>query len=207
MLCVNYISIKLEGKNPSVKIYSWYLFQWSSTGGSFILQRTFDNVWRHFLKIYFYFWLHWVFVAVCGLSLVAMSGGYSLVAMLGLLIAVASLFAEHGLQLPEARGIFPDQGSNLCPLIGRQILTHCTTWESWRHFWLSYWGGRCCWHSGGRGQGCLLLYILQGIDIPTTKELLYSKCQWCWGWGILADSSRVWHTLCRISTFLILYIS
>ena len=36
--------------------------------------------------------------------------------MLGLLIAVASLFAEHGLQLPEAHGIFPDQGSNLCPL-------------------------------------------------------------------------------------------
>ena len=28
--------------------------------------------------IYFYFWLHWVFVAVHGLSLVAASGGYSL---------------------------------------------------------------------------------------------------------------------------------
>ena len=27
--------------------------------------------------IYFYFWLHWVFVAVHGLSLVAASGGYS----------------------------------------------------------------------------------------------------------------------------------
>ena len=27
--------------------------------------------------IYFYFWLCWVFVAVCGLSLVAVSGGYS----------------------------------------------------------------------------------------------------------------------------------
>ena len=26
----------------------------------------------------FFFWLHWVFVAVCGLSLVAVSGGYSL---------------------------------------------------------------------------------------------------------------------------------
>ena len=26
---------------------------------------------------YFYFWLHWVFVAACGLSLVAASGGYS----------------------------------------------------------------------------------------------------------------------------------
>ena len=93
------------------------------------------------------------------------------------------------------------------PYLGRQILTHSTTWESWGHFWLSQLRGRCCWHSGGRVQGCLLLYILQGIDIPTTKELLYSKCQWCWGWGILADSSRVQHTLCRISLFLFLYIS
>ena len=93
------------------------------------------------------------------------------------------------------------------PCIGRQILTHCTTWESWRHFWLSHLGGRCCWHSGGRVQGCLLLYILQGIDTPMTKELLYSKCQWCWGWGILAGSSRVQHTLCRISIFWFLYIS
>ena len=29
-----------------------------------------------FLKL-IYFWLHWVFVAACGLSLVATSGGYS----------------------------------------------------------------------------------------------------------------------------------
>ena len=32
-----------------------------------------------------------------GFSLVALSGGHSLVAMLGLLTAVASLVAEHGL--------------------------------------------------------------------------------------------------------------
>ena len=30
-----------------------------------------------------YFWLHWVFLAVCGLSLVAVKRGYSLVAMHG----------------------------------------------------------------------------------------------------------------------------
>ena len=43
----------------------------------------------------FYFWLRWVFVAVHGLSLVAASRGY---ASLGwLLIAVASLVAEHGI--------------------------------------------------------------------------------------------------------------
>ena len=36
-------------------------------------------------------------MAVLRLSLVAASEGYSLVAMLGLLIVVASLVAEHGL--------------------------------------------------------------------------------------------------------------
>ena len=32
-----------------------------------------------------YFWLHWVFVAMCGLSLIAASGGYSLLQCMGLL--------------------------------------------------------------------------------------------------------------------------
>ena len=43
-----------------------------------------------------YFWLHRVFVAVCRLSLVAVSRGFSLV-MCRLLIAVASLVVEHRL--------------------------------------------------------------------------------------------------------------
>ena len=38
-----------------------------------------------------------IFLAACGLSLVADSGGHSLVAGQGLLIAVASLVAEHRL--------------------------------------------------------------------------------------------------------------
>ena len=54
-----------------------------------------------FLKInlfylFIYFWLRWVFVAEHGLSLVEVSGGYSVVVH-GLLIAVASLIAEHDL--------------------------------------------------------------------------------------------------------------
>ena len=48
-------------------------------------------------NIFIYFWLHWVFVAVRGLSLVAMSGGYSFLAVRRLLVAVASLVEEHGL--------------------------------------------------------------------------------------------------------------
>ena len=43
-----------------------------------------------------YFWLCWILVAVCRLSLIVVSRGYSLIAVLGLLIAVASLISEHG---------------------------------------------------------------------------------------------------------------
>ena len=43
----------------------------------------------------FYFWLLWVFVALCGLSPGAESRGYSPVAVHGLLIGMASLVAEH----------------------------------------------------------------------------------------------------------------
>ena len=73
-----------------------------------------------FLLLITYFWLHWVFVAVHGLSPVAACG---------LLTAVASLGAEHRfygtwtsvvvvhrISYPMARGILPDQGSNLCAL-------------------------------------------------------------------------------------------
>ena len=79
--------------------------------------------------------LPWVFVATCGFSLVAASGGSSPV-FCGLLTAVASLVVKHRLQGvglfilmhgvgverlgaltgPEARGIFQDQGSNPCLL-------------------------------------------------------------------------------------------
>ena len=52
-----------------------------------------------FLKSFYlasYFSLHWVFL-VCRLSLAASSWGYSLTAVRGLLIAVASVVAEFGL--------------------------------------------------------------------------------------------------------------
>ena len=48
------------------------------------------------VHFFFFFWLHWVFVAVRVLSLVVASGGYSIVVR-GLLIVVASLVAEHKL--------------------------------------------------------------------------------------------------------------
>ena len=43
----------------------------------------------------FIFWWHWVFIAAGGLSLVVVNRGYSPDVVLGLLIAVASLVAEH----------------------------------------------------------------------------------------------------------------
>ena len=52
------------------------------------------------LFFFFFFnilWLFWVFIAGCGLSLVAESKDYLVIAMLELLISVASLVAEHRL--------------------------------------------------------------------------------------------------------------
>ena len=49
------------------------------------------------LFVYLILWLWWVFVAACRLSLVVGSEGYSLVTVRGVLIAVASLVAKHGL--------------------------------------------------------------------------------------------------------------
>ena len=72
--------------------------------------------------LFIYLCLCWVFVAMCRLSLVVASRGYSPAEVQGLLIAVASL-VEHwalgvqvsvvvrqGLSCPKARGILPDQG-------------------------------------------------------------------------------------------------
>ena len=49
---------------------------------------------KNFKFLFIYFWLFWVFIAVCRLSLVAVNRGYSLIYQL--LIEVASLFVEFG---------------------------------------------------------------------------------------------------------------
>ena len=83
-----------------------------------------------FLKnIYlFIFWLCWVFVSVRGLSLVAASGGHSSSRCAGLSLSrplllrstgsrhKGSVTVAHGPSCSAACGIFPDQGSNPCPL-------------------------------------------------------------------------------------------
>ena len=57
----------------------------------------FFSFFKNLFILSIYFWLRWVFVVVCGLSLVAVSRGHLFVAVCGLLIAVASLVAEPGL--------------------------------------------------------------------------------------------------------------
>ena len=47
--------------------------------------------------LFVYFWLHWIFVALHRFSLVAESGGHSLVTLGKHLTEVAFLVAKHGL--------------------------------------------------------------------------------------------------------------
>ena len=81
-----------------------------------------------FFYLFIYFWLCWVFVSVWGLSLVAASGGHSSSRCTGLSLSwplllrgtgsrhTGSVVVAHGLSCSTACGIFPDQGSNPCPL-------------------------------------------------------------------------------------------
>ena len=92
-----------------------------------------------FIYLFIYFWLCWVFVSVRGLSLVAASGGHSSSRCAGLSPSrplllrstgsrrAGSVVVAHGLSCSAACGIFPDQGSNPCPLhwqAGSQPLRH-----------------------------------------------------------------------------------
>ena len=54
---------------------------------------------NYYLFIYLFIWLCWVFVSVRGLPLAAASGGHSSSRCVGPLTIVASLVAEHGLQM------------------------------------------------------------------------------------------------------------
>ena len=81
-----------------------------------------------FLNLFIYFWLCWVFVSVRGLSPVAVSGGHSSSRCAGLSLSrplllqstgsrrAGSAVVAHGPSRSVACGIFPDQGSNPCPL-------------------------------------------------------------------------------------------
>ena len=97
---------------------------------------------EHFFKInlFIIYWLHWVFIAAHGLSLVAASRGYSSLRCTGFSLwwllllwstgsrrtgfsscgsrahSKGSVVVAHGLSCCVVHGIFLDQGSNPCSL-------------------------------------------------------------------------------------------
>ena len=80
------------------------------------------------IYLFIYLWLCWVFVSVLGLSPVAASGGHSSSRCAGLSLSrplllrstgsrrAGSVVVAHGPSRSAACRIFPDQGSNPCPL-------------------------------------------------------------------------------------------
>ena len=80
------------------------------------------------IYLFIYFWLCWVFVSVRGLSPVVASGGHSSSWCAGLSLSrplllrstgsrrAGAVIVAHGPSCSAACGIFPDQGSNPCPL-------------------------------------------------------------------------------------------
>ena len=81
-----------------------------------------------FIYLFIYLWLCWVFVSVRGLSPVVASGVHSSSPCAGLSLPrplllrstgsrrAGSVAVAHGPSCSAAFGIFPDQGSNPCPL-------------------------------------------------------------------------------------------
>ena len=94
----------------------------------FLLSLLIDFFFLIFFFKFIYLWLCWVFVSVRGLSLVVASGGHSSSRCVGLSLSrplllrstgsrrAGSVIVAHGPSCSAACGIFPDQGSNLCPL-------------------------------------------------------------------------------------------
>ena len=118
------------------KIVKWVvnLLRLYGMGNPFLMRET--SSFKKF--IYLVFWLCWVFVATCGLSL-AVSEGHYLIVFQGLLVVVAALVVEHRLWknglsrsgtwalLPAACGILLDKGANTCTLNGQadsQLVDH-----------------------------------------------------------------------------------
>ena len=72
-----------------------------------------------------------------------------------------SVIVAHGPSCSAACGIFPDQDSNPCPCIGRQILNHCTTREALIEFFIpNFYGLKLC-------------FQFQGLNIPWTYTHYY----------------------------------
>ena len=105
------------------------------------------------------FWLHWVFIAVCGLSLVATVGGYSSLQCVGFLLQWLLLLRStgsrcigfsscgtwakelwlRGLVAPWHVGSSRHRARTHVPCIGRRILNHCATSKVFRKYFGGNW--------------------------------------------------------------------
>ena len=114
-----YTSLKrIHGPSEDV---AWLMQNWASAEPKRLL-------FFFLINLFIYFWLCWVFVSVRGLSVVAASGGHSSSWCAGLSLSrplllrstgsrrAGSVVVAHGPSCSAACGIFPDQGSNPCPL-------------------------------------------------------------------------------------------
>ena len=110
-----------------------YSIFWPSLGdtGAVLWSDILSNAFSFFFFNFYLFihlWLCWVFVSVRGLSPVVASGGHSSSRCAGLSLSwplllrstgsrrAGSAIVAHGRSCSAACGIFPDQGSNPCPL-------------------------------------------------------------------------------------------
>ena len=108
---------------------------------------------RSFIYLFIYLWLCWVFVSLRGLFLIVASGDHSSSQCAGLSPSrplllrstgsrrAGSVVVAHGPSCSVACGIFPDEGSNPCPLhwqADSQPLRHQGSpiffIEGWRNF-------------------------------------------------------------------------
>ena len=104
--------------------------QWTHWAWCFLFCKVINSFFffNKFIYLFIYFWLCWVFISLCGPSLVETSGGYSSSWCVGFSLPwplllwstgsrrAGSVVVAHGLSRSAACGIFPDQGSNLCRL-------------------------------------------------------------------------------------------
>ena len=113
--------------------FNWVALSWFLWNHSILWiphSKTYHVSFLIFFKInlFIYFWLCWVFVSVRGLPLVVANGGHSSSRWAGLSLlrplllrstgsrCAGSVVVAHGPSCSAACGIFPDQGSNPCPL-------------------------------------------------------------------------------------------
>ena len=127
--------------------------------------------------LFIYFWLYWVFVSAPGLSLVVASRDHSSSRCAGLSLSrpllwwstgsrrASSVVVAYRPSCSVACGIFPDQGSNLCPLHWRQILNHCATREAPRVFSFTVALLVFMWGFREIEKLCYLHYYLPGIPV------------------------------------------